>query len=67
MNDVVTYGGQLGKVVFIIETREFISGFKRAEWEYLNEGIGVELEDATLFHLDEVDEDLKLVRRAEER
>lgn len=63
LNDAVTYGGQAGRVVFIIESAEFSPKFKKSEWDYLKKGIGIELEDSTMFHLDEVDEDLRFVRR----
>lgn len=56
--DKVTYGNKPGRVVFLIEEASFLPGFPKDEWEYLGSGIGIELDDGTVFHLKDADEDL---------
>jgi len=64
LHDFVTYAGQRARVVFIADTGEFSDEFKNeAEGNFFKTGIGLKMDDATLFHLDEIDEDLKLLRR----
>ncbi len=58
VGDDVLYGGKSGRIVFLIEEGVFSPGFSEKEWSYKKKGIGIQLQDGSLFCLDEPDEDL---------
>ena len=58
IGDHITYGGKRGRVVFILDEGAFLEGFKSEDWAYLNEGIGIQLENGSIFCLQAPDEDL---------
>ena len=68
LGDIVDVGhghGPRARVVVIIPTAQALDGFSAKEWAYL--GRGIVLQDEKLFgllHLDELDHEHLLVRRA---
>jgi hypothetical protein len=61
VGDKVVYGGSSGVVVFVIDDDSYSDKYKKENWSYLGKGLGVELQDGTLYHLDSPDEDLRVV------
>ena len=59
VGDRVTYAGSPGVIVFVIDDDSYSKAYERQHWSYLKKGFGFELDDGTLFHLDEPDEDLE--------
>ena len=55
--------GQLGTVVFVIETSEYRDDFPRTEWEYLRTGFMVEFEDGLLVHYESGENELRIDAR----
>jgi len=42
--------GELGTIVFSIDTDEYTEEFKKEEWEYLKNGVMVKTDEGTLIH-----------------
>ena len=42
--------GELGTIVFSIDTAEYTAEFKKEEWAYLEKGVMVKTDDGTLIH-----------------
>ena len=59
VGDHVTYCGEPGVIVFIVDDDSYSKDYERQHWSYLKRGFGFERVDGTLFHLDEPDEDLE--------
>ena len=53
---------QTGVVVCSIDTGEFSREFPKEHWAYLKSGIVVKSDSGELFHYDQPDEDLELIR-----
>ena len=62
---VEAWPGCSGIVVFSIDNRQFSPRFPEAQWSYLSTGAMLDTEAAGLVHIDEPDEDLRLVQRGE--
>ncbi len=63
LHDVILYASNRGRVVFIIEDDQYSAPFPKQEWEYLKKGIGLQMNDSTVYVLDKSDEDLRLIER----
>jgi hypothetical protein len=61
VGDKVVYAGNPGVIVFVIDDDSYSDAYAKENWSYLKKGLGVELQDGTLYHLDSPDEDLELV------
>jgi len=61
VGDKVVYAGSLGVIVFVVDDDTYCDQYDKKNWSYLGKGIGLELSDGTLYHLDSPDEDLELV------
>ena len=59
VGDRILYAGSPGTVVYVIDDDSYSERFTSEQWSYLGKGLGLELEDGTLYHLDTVDEDLE--------
>ncbi len=64
IGDRITYAGNTGRVVFVINTRSFSDAYPEEEWSYLERGFMIEAEGYGRVLLDEADEDLILIERA---
>jgi hypothetical protein len=60
VGDAIVYAGRPGVIVFIIDDDSYSSRYDKGNWSYLGKGLGIELKDGTLYHLDSPDEDLEL-------
>lgn len=56
--DRVRYAGNSGTIVFVVDDDTYSEHYPRSNWSYLGSGLGIELDDGTLYHLDFPDEDL---------
>ena len=54
----VTYNGQLGTVVFVIDNDEYAPGFASPAWENLKTGFMIRFDNGAMLHLDRPDEHL---------
>jgi hypothetical protein len=61
VGDNVAYAGSPGVIVFVIDDDSYSDAYDKKSWSYLGKGLGVELQDGTLYHLDSPDEDLEPV------
>ena len=59
VGDRIHYAGMPGLIVFIINDDSYCDRYPREHWAYLGTGLGVEIQDGTLYHLDGPDEDLE--------
>ncbi len=61
VGDSVTYHGDPGVIVFVIDDDSYSAAYPKDHWSYLRKGLGIELQDETrtLYHLDSPDEDLE--------
>lgn len=59
---VQLWKNKFGTVVCIIEDGEYSSSFPKKDWEFLENGFLIEMDDGELIHYPEVDEDLILVK-----
>lgn len=59
VGDNVLYAGAPGVVVFVVDDDNYSDRFPKEHWSYLGKGLGVELQDGTLYHFDSPDEDLE--------
>jgi len=62
-DQVLIAGDDLGTVVFSIDTDEYSEEFPKREWEYLKKGIMIKSKKMGLVHLEELDEDVELLKR----
>jgi hypothetical protein len=62
IGDRVDYAGR--RVVIILDTDSFSSSFPQSEWSYLGRGFMLEVGGYGLVHLEQSDQDLRLVARA---
>ena len=61
-------GAGMGEVVFSLDTGEFSDAFPATQWAYLERGVMLSFEKLGLvYHAGDVDADIVLIRRAEER
>jgi hypothetical protein len=64
IGDVVRYGGEEGRIVFLIDEGAYAPGYPKHNWEFLRKGIGIAVTKMNApFHLEDSDEDLDLVAR----
>jgi hypothetical protein len=61
VGDHVLYSGTPGVIVFVIDDDRYSVGYEKEGWAYLGKGLGLELQDGNLFHMDAPDEDLEPV------
>ena len=61
--DQIDYAGQPGEVVFVLETASFSPEFPQRDWSYLARGFMLRVNGYGLVHLEQADEDLRLVGR----
>ncbi len=52
---------KFGTVVCIIADGFYSEGFPKADWEFLQKGLLIKMDDGQLIHYPEIDEDLTLV------
>jgi hypothetical protein len=57
----VMYAGRPGAIVFVIDDDSYSDRYAKEHWSYLGSGLGIELDNGTLYRLDTPDEDLDLV------
>ena len=63
--DRIRLAGRPGRVVFSIDANQFSDAYPKADWDYLESGIMVEIEGLGLIHLTGgTDPDLQLVGRS---
>jgi hypothetical protein len=55
--------GNLGYIVCDLDKREFSDGYAEEGWGHLKSGILIAADSGDVFHNEEFDEDLELVRR----
>jgi hypothetical protein len=58
----VTYNGQPGTVVCVIENDEYAPGFASTAWDDLDTGLMIRFDNGAILHLDEADEYLVRVQ-----
>ena len=63
--DRVRCAAWTGRVVFVLGTGAFASGYEPAEWSYLGRGFMVDYDQAGLVFSEFADADLELVARTE--
>ena len=63
VGDIVRYGDTQGRIVFIVNTDSYSDNYPKEEWDYLEEGFGVETEKYGLIHDMISSEDLQLIKR----
>ena len=61
--DAVSYAGQRGTVVFVIDREEYTPEFPAADWSHYGRGFMLRFENSALLMLEQADEDLVLVHR----
>ncbi len=44
IGDIVNFSGSIGKVLFIIQTKQYSENYPESDWSYLKHGFGVETE-----------------------
>ncbi|HUQ69421.1 MAG TPA: hypothetical protein VM165_07865 [Planctomycetaceae bacterium] len=66
IDDHIRYAAKPGRVVFVVNSRQFSDEFPENQWAYLGGGFMVAVNDWGLIHLDEADEDLDFIRRGDE-
>ena len=59
VGDKVAYAGSPGVIVFVIDDDSYSDRYPKEAWSSLGKGLGLELQDGTLYHLDTPDEDLE--------
>jgi hypothetical protein len=62
---IEAWPGCSGIIVFTIDNHQFSPRFPEAQWSYLRTGVMLDIETAGLVHVDEADEDLRLLQRGE--
>jgi hypothetical protein len=58
--------GKLGRVVCDMDKREFSAEFSEKDWGNLKSGILIVSDSGDVFHSEEFDEDLELIRRQQQ-
>ena len=59
VGDRVNYAGERAVIVFVIDDDCYSQKYGKQTWSYLGKGLGIEMEDGTLYHLPGPDEDLE--------
>ncbi|WP_155322391.1 hypothetical protein [Desulfosarcina ovata] len=62
VGDTVKFGDCLGKIVFVIPSKEYSKDYSEADWSYLKVGFGIETEEYGLVHQVEPDEELYFIK-----
>jgi hypothetical protein len=62
--DAISYNGQAGTIVFVIERGEYTPDFPAADWSHCGRGFMVRFQNSALLMLEDADEDLVLIHRA---
>lgn len=65
IGDRIMCASSPGLVAFVIASRSFSAEYPEEQWSYLGRGFMIETERYGLIHLDEADEDLVLIERAQ--
>ncbi|HEY3267396.1 MAG TPA: hypothetical protein VGM37_10745 [Armatimonadota bacterium] len=65
LGDLVSDGGVIGTVVFVVEDEKFLPPYEGAEWRYLGKGLGILFGEDFLVVGDEPDLEWVLERRAD--
>ncbi len=63
--DVITEGERKGRVVFVLDTNDFLDGWDPVHWAYLGDGMMIDTDQAGLVFKPWIDEDLILVARSD--
>lgn len=62
VGDTVKYEDSMGKIVFVISSKDYSHNYSEEDWSYLKVGFGIETERYGLIHQIEPDEDLCFIK-----